>query len=395
VSSAAGSRRSTLPLYAGGFLGPFGGGMLVALIPDVADGLGTSDGLVAAAITAYMVPFAALQLVSGTIGERVGGGRVVRVGYVCFAAAAVLCAAAPEIWTFMAGRALMGSANAFLSPILLAALSEAVPAPVLGRAVGTFAAVQVAGLSLAPILGGALGEASWRLAFLLAAVVAVVLAIPKLDFQATGTGRSHRPTLRVLLNRWMGLVAATATTAYLGFTSIGFVVALVVAREFGLSSATIGLVVATYGAGGIVLGRYAGAMADRAGRPQTALLGTLACTCGVVCLAFAPNVWALALVYFAIGCASAFVWAGLNTIVVESFSENRAGAVSVFSAFKFAGVAVAPIVYVPILDADTRLPFLVATGFSAVTAILVLPWFRRYRPALPAPSLETPTRGAG
>ena len=143
--------------------------MLVALIPDVAEGLGTSDGLVAAAITVYMVPFAALQLVSGTIGERLGGGRVVRTGYVAFAGAAALCAAAPEIWTFMAGRALMGAANAFLSPILLAALAGAVPSAALGRAVGTFAAVQVAGLSLAPILGGALGEASWRLAFALAA----------------------------------------------------------------------------------------------------------------------------------------------------------------------------------------------------------------------------------
>lgn len=385
----------TLPLYAGGFLGPFGGGMLVALIPDVADGLGTSDGLVAAAITVYMVPFAALQLVSGTIGERLGGGRVVRAGYVCFAGAALLCAAAPDIGTFMAGRALMGAANAFLSPILLAALSEAVPAPVLGRAVGTFAAVQVAGLSLAPILGGLLGEASWRLAFALAAAVAAALAVPKLVLARTGGRAGRRPTVRALLDRWMGLVAGTATTAYLGFTAIGFVVALVCAREFGLSSSTTGLVVAAYGAGGIVLGRYAGTIADRAGRPKTTLLGTLACVGGVLCLVFAPSAWSFALAYFAIGCASAFVWAGLNTIVVESFPQNRAGAVSVYSAFKFGGVAVAPLVYVPVLEVDTRLPFVVATGFSAVTALLVLPWFGRYRPALPVPSAETPTRGAG
>ena len=378
MSGAGGSRHATLPLYAGGFLGPFGGGMLVALIPDVAEGLGTSDGLVAAAITVYMVPFAALQLVSGTIGERLGGGRVVRTGYVAFAGAAALCAAAPEIWTFMAGRALMGAANAFLSPILLAALAEAVPSAALGRAVGTFAAVQVAGLSLAPILGGALGEASWRLAFALAAAAAIVLAIPRPMFATTSVGDA-RPTFRALLNRWMGLIAATATAAYLGFTAIGFVVALVVAREFGLSSWTTGLVVAAYGAGGIVFGRYAGTVADRIGRPWTALLGTLASAAGVLGLAFAPDAWSLALVYFAVGCASAFVWAGLNTIVVESFPENRAGAVSAYSAFKFGGVAIAPLVYVPILDVDTRLPFLVATGFSALTAILVLPWFRRYR----------------
>jgi MFS family permease len=289
----------------------------------------------------------------------------------------------------MAGRALMGTANAFLSPVLMTALAQAVAPSVLGRAVGTFAAVQVAGLSLAPVLGGALGEASWRLAFGLAALVAIVLALPTLHLH-NESGRDRAASLRSLLDRWIGLMAATATAAYLGFTAIGFVVALVCAREFGLSSSTTGLVVATYGAGGIVLGRYAGAVADRIGRPRTALYGALACAAGVFMLAFVPTAWSLALVYFAIGCGSAFVWAGLNTIAVESFPENRTGSVSAYSAFKFAGVAVAPVVYYPLFDADTRLPFFVATGFSVVTAALVVPWFRRYRAA---PQPVTPPVG--
>ena len=91
--------------------------MLIAVIPNVARGLDTSLGYVAAAITAYMVPFAALQLVSGTLAERLGARRVVRAGYVVFGAAALACALAPEIWSFLAARAVMGAANAFLSPI--------------------------------------------------------------------------------------------------------------------------------------------------------------------------------------------------------------------------------------------------------------------------------------
>lgn len=39
-------RRLTLPLYVGGFLGPFGGAMLIALIPNVAEGLDASIGYV-------------------------------------------------------------------------------------------------------------------------------------------------------------------------------------------------------------------------------------------------------------------------------------------------------------------------------------------------------------
>lgn len=374
-------RRITFPLYVGGFLGPFGGAMLTALIPNVADGLGTSLGYVAAAITAYMVPFALLQLVSGTLAERLGPRRVVRGGYVAFGLAALACALAPDIWTFLGARAAMGSANAFLSPILLAALSEVVAPAVLGRTVGTFAAAQTSGLMLAPIVGGLLGEVSWRLGFVLVAAVSGALALPR---QALGaaerqTGTGTRASLRSLLNRWIGLLATQAALGYLGFTAIGFVLVLVGAEEFGLGSGARGLLVAGYGIGGILLGRYAGTVVDRAGRPATALAGAAACTAGVLGLVFAPSAWSLGLVFFGIGCASTFVWAGLNTIAVESFPENRAGATSAYSAFKFAGVAIAPLVYVPLFHVDSRLPFVVAAALSALLAVSIVPWFGRYR----------------
>lgn len=372
-------RRATLPLYAGGFLGPFGGGILVALIPSVASDLDTTVGLVAIAITAYMVPFAVLQLVSGTLGERVGAGRVVRAGYVAYGAAALGCAFAPSIELFIGGRAIMGAANAFLSPLLLAALSENVPPAVLGRSVGTFASAQVAGLTLAPVLGGAIGELSWRLAFGLVAAVSAALALVPLSLSRTRERSQPPPSMRALANRWLGLVASAGCCGYLGFTGIGFVVVLVAAEEFGLGPAASGLVVAAYGIGAFLFGRAGGIVADRAGRPLTAIVGGLACAAGVLGLAFAPSIWSLTLLYFAIGCASSFAWAGLNTIAVESFPENRAGAVSVYGAFKFAGVAVAPILYVPLLHHGSSLPFLVAAGFAVAFATLILPWLGRYR----------------
>jgi MFS family permease len=374
-------RRITFPLYVGGFLGPFGGAMVAALIPSIATGLDASVGQVAAAITAYMVPFAVLQLFSGTLAERLGPRRVVRAGYVAFGVTSLACAAAPDIWTFLGARAAMGAANAFLSPILLAALSEVVAPAVLGRTVGTFAAAQTAGLTLAPLLGGLLGEVSWRLGFVLVTVVSVVLALPKQTLGAAErqSNPNGRPTLRALLNRWIALLATQAALGYLGFTAIGFVLVLVGADEFELGSGTRGLLIAGYGIGGILLGRFAGSVVDRAGRPATALAGAVACTAGVVGLVLAPSAWSLGLVYFGIGCASTFVWAGLNTIAVESFPQNRAGATSAYSAFKFAGVAIAPLVYVPLFEVDTRLPFLVAAGFSALLAVSVVPWFGRYR----------------
>src|SRR3954471_7090160 len=156
-----------LALYAGGFLGPFGGGVLTVLIPDLREHFGVSTSVAALVLPAYLVPFAALQLVSGTIGGRLGVARTIRVAYVAYAAASLFAAATTAFGALLAARALQGAANAFTTPLLLATLAESVPAQTLGRTMGTFAAVQTAGIVSAPLLGGLAGDADFRLAFVI------------------------------------------------------------------------------------------------------------------------------------------------------------------------------------------------------------------------------------
>src|SRR4051794_8430809 len=126
-------RAPTFPLYVGGFLGPFGGAVLAVLIPQLRDAFDASTATIAAAIPAYLVPFAVLQLVSGTIGERLGRRRVVRSGYLFYAGFSVLAAVAPGMGVFLVSRALQGAANAFLTPLLLAGLADEVPPREIGR----------------------------------------------------------------------------------------------------------------------------------------------------------------------------------------------------------------------------------------------------------------------
>ena len=137
--------RGTLPFYIGGFLGPFGGGVVAVLVPQLREAFDATTAGVALSIPAYLVPFALLQLVSGTLGERLGRRRVVRTGYIVYAALSLAAAFVPNLGAFLVVRALQGSANAFLTPLLLAGLADEVPPRQIGRAVGTFAAVQTAG----------------------------------------------------------------------------------------------------------------------------------------------------------------------------------------------------------------------------------------------------------
>ena len=64
------------------------------------------------------------------------------------------------------------------------------------------------------------------------------------------------------------------------------------------------------------------------------------------------------------GLGSTLVWAGINTLAVEAVPGNRAGGTSVISAFRFAGNAAAPLMWLPLYHADHRLGFLGAGLFA-------------------------------
>jgi MFS family permease len=362
---------ATFPLYVGGFLGPFGGGAIAVLFPQLRDAFDATTAQVALAIPAYFVPFAAFQLVSGTIGERLGRRRVVRAGYVVYGATTLAAAVAPTIGLFIVARAASGTANAFLTPLLLAGLAEVVPRESLGRAVGTFAAVQTSAIALAPAVGGLLGAVDWRLAFIAPAVVAVALAFfPPPDPERLPDAEPAR--WRAVLTRRVGLLSAAAFAGYAGVTSLGFLVALRAADDFGLGSSARGAVLAGFGVAGMLTGRPSGRLVDRLGRISVTVAGAVICAVLVALIGAAGTVAGLTLLWLGAGAASSLIWAGLNTLTIEAVPANRAGATSVISAFKFAGNAAAPAMWLPLYANDVRLAFLAAGGASALVGALTL-----------------------
>jgi MFS family permease len=359
-----------LPFYIGGFLGPFGGGVVAVLVPQLREAFDATTAGVAASIPAYLVPFAALQLVSGTIGERLGRRRVVRTGYVVYAVLSALAAFVPSLGAFLVVRALQGGANAFLTPLLLAGLADEVPPRQIGRAVGTFAAVQTSAVALAPLGGGVLGAVAWQLAFVSQAVVAIGLALlPPED----GAAREELPRLRTAFTRRVGLLSAASFAGYAGITGIGFLVAVLAADEFGLESVARGVLLAGFGVAGIVLGRPAGNWVDRYGRVPVACAGIAMCSVLVASLGVAPTAVWLGALWFVTGLGSTLVWAGINTLAVEAVPHNRAGGTSVISAFRFAGNAAAPLMWLPLYHADPALGFLGAGVLAALTTVFILP----------------------
>ena len=353
-------------LYLGGFLGPFGGGVLTVLIPELRDRFDTSTTAVTlAAITAYILPFAVVQLVSGTIGERLGTARTIRTAYVAYAAVSVLAAFVTSLIPFAIARAAQGTCNAFTTPLLLAALAETTAAATLGRTMGTFAAVQTLGIVSAPLCGGLAGAIDERLAFIVPAAVALGLAAIPIPVAARAA-HARPPSLRSAVNERVWWAAAAAFLAYLAVTGVGFLVSIRAADSFGLGPTARGLLLAGFGFSGVIAGRPAGNLVDRRGRVAITTAGALACAVFVPLLGIVQMAGWMAAAWIAAGVGSALIWAGLNTITVRAAPENRAGAVSFIGAWKFAGNAAGPAVWLPLYHVREWLAFVLAGAASAL-----------------------------
>ncbi|MGW0045037.1 MFS transporter [Rhodococcus sp. NPDC003348] len=360
-------------LYAGGFLGPFGGGVVTSMLPELGDSLGVSTAQAASALTAYLLPFAALMLVSGTYGARWGGLRTVRIAYGVYAVAAVLAVLAPTFAVFQVSRVVQGCANAFTTPLLLAALAAITPKARLGRALGVFGALQAAGQTTAPLVGGLAAEVNWRLAFVVIAVVAVLLGAlglpPSRGAGPAGTPPRLRDALRPTVLR-VGLVALLGWGALGG---LNFLVAFHAEDTLGLDSAHRGLLLTGFGVAGMLAARPVGIAIDRFGARAAVITGAVGGAVLVAATGLLGSVGAVAVTWALAGVAGQFVLVGVNSAILMSEGANRAGAVSVVQALRFGGAALAPMTLTPLYAVNPIAAFVLPTLMLAIAAPLLMP----------------------
>jgi EmrB/QacA subfamily drug resistance transporter len=109
---------------------------------------------------------AALILVGGSLGDRLGHRRVFSTGVLVFALASVWCGLASNLGQLIVARAVQGIGAALLVPGSLALISANFSKERRGPAIGTWSGFTAIAVGVGPILGGWLVEQfSWRWIF--------------------------------------------------------------------------------------------------------------------------------------------------------------------------------------------------------------------------------------
>jgi DHA2 family methylenomycin A resistance protein-like MFS transporter len=203
-----GRARALLGISLGYFMVLLDTTVLSVAEPDLARSLGSSTAGLQWAVTGYSVAFGALLLSAGAAADRYGAHRVFRFGIVAFGVGSLLSAFAPDLWTLVLLRAVLGVAAAASVPAGMALISRLYPVPgERAKAVSIWAAVSGCAMAFGPVIGGVLVQLfDWRAVFLLnVPLAALVLGL-------VAGRRVHCPRGDRLID-WWGQLAAIATLA--------------------------------------------------------------------------------------------------------------------------------------------------------------------------------------
>src|SRR4029078_4520313 len=183
----------------------------IVALPKIQDERSLSDAGRSWVIPASVLTFGGLMLLGGRLGDTIGRKRTFIVGVALFTIASVLCGVPWDETTRVIARLLQGVGSAIASPTGLALIATTFPkGPARNAATAVFAAMTGVASAMGLILGGALSEVAWRLAFLVNVPVGLVMIY------------LARTTLRETHKERLKLDATGAILATMGCTATVF-----------------------------------------------------------------------------------------------------------------------------------------------------------------------------
>lgn len=255
--------------------------VMMGLLPNVADDLGTSVPTAGYLVSAY-----ALGVVVGAplltgVGARIPRKRMLLLMMGLFVVGNFATALAPNFGTLLGGRVLAGLPHGAFFGVGAVVATRLVREDRAARAVATMflglTVANIVGVPAATALGQQLG---WRFTFLvvtaigLVAMAALWALVPKLPLEHQG-GVRHE--LRALGNRQVMLALLTAVFGFAGVFALYSYLSSMMTKVTGFGESSVTIVLALFGIGMTLGTLVAGPLTDRALRPTLyAALGSLA-----------------------------------------------------------------------------------------------------------------------
>jgi MFS family permease len=286
-------------------------------------------------VNAYALLLAALILVGGALGDRLGLKRVFMAGIGLYAAASLASGLAPSAPLLIGARAVQGIGGALMIPGSLALIAAHFAPERRGAAYGAWAAVTTIAMIAGPLVGGFLAQAGlWRLVFLMNLPIGGMAALAA--FVLIERRRPH-PMLPLGLFGSRTFSGANLLTFFLyaGLYGYLFFFNLNLIQGQGYPASRAGLAALPFIVLLAAISRWSGKLADRIGPRLPLILGPSMVAVSFLLQSFVgltagpPEYWTT---YFPAvvvgGIGMGFTVAPLTSTVMSSVPERHAGTAS-------------------------------------------------------------------
>jgi len=348
-----------------------------SLLPQIAADFGTTVGEAAIVVAAYSLSHGSIQLVIGPVGDRFGKYRTVAVMCGLAAVLVAICGTVQSLPGLAVARFASGAAAGWIIPISMAYVGDVTPyerrQPILAR----YLSGQILGQLFGQAAGGVLGDLlGWRNVFLVLAGI-LALAAAGLMFELLTNPRTRaaghpEETSRgfvadyvaVLSNRWARIVIlAVFIEATIGWGAFAYVGADLHLR-FGLNFWAVGLIVGTFGVGGLIYAASVQPLVNLLGQRGLTIGGGVLLGLAYLILAIGAAWWLAPIAVTAIGLGFYALHNTLQTNATQMTPEARGTAVAIFSSViylgQMLGVAAAALVF----DRFSAVPLFIGTAIA-------------------------------
>jgi MFS family permease len=141
--------------------------VLNVALPSIQQDLHPSVAGLQWTVDAYTLVIAALLMLAGSTGDRIGRRRVFQTGLVVFTLASLLCSLAPNLPVLVVSRMIQAIGGSMLNPVAMSIITNTFTDPrERARAIGLWGAVIGISMSAGPLVGGLLVDSvGWRSIF--------------------------------------------------------------------------------------------------------------------------------------------------------------------------------------------------------------------------------------
>ncbi|WP_040794243.1 MFS transporter [Nocardia higoensis] len=347
-------------------------GLVDPILKPIGEQLDATPSQVSLLFTSYMAVTGVAMLVTGAVSSRFGAKKTLLSGLAIIVAFAALAGTSNSIAQIVGFRAGWGLGNALFIATALATIVGAASGGV-AKAIILYEAALGIGIAAGPLLGGVLGDISWRgpffgvAALMAISFIALVVLLPEVPKPAHPS--SLAAPFRALRYRGLLIVSITALLYNFGF----FTLLAYTPFPLDMGSYAIGFIFFGWG---VLLALASVFVAPRLQRrfgtlPMMAAALTLFALDLAMMAVFAENKTVLI-----IGVVLAGAFLGVNnTLITEavmmSAPVERSTASAAYSFVRFAGGAVAPWLAGKLGEHMVSLPFWVGAACT-VAGVLVL-----------------------